>query len=144
MALRALLDVNTLIALIDTDHLFHLTAKAWVTAHGDAGWATCPLTQNGCIRIMSHASYTSPVAQALVMQTLQTMCGASAHRFFTDDLSLLSPAHFQQTHIHSPRQITDVYLLGLAVHHEARLVTFDQRIPLSAVKGAKAHHLVVL
>lgn len=142
--MRALLDVNVLIAVLDPDHAFHRTASAWLGEHAEHGWASCPLTQNGCIRVMSQPGYTSPVGMAMVMAHLQGMCGTDAHRFFPDDVSLLSPQVFNHAHLHGHRQITDVYLLGLAVRNDARLVTFDARIPLSTVLGARPEHLVVL
>lgn len=142
--MRALLDVNVLIAVLDPDHAFHRTASAWLAEHAEWGWASCPLTQNGCIRVMSQPGYTSPVSMVMVMAHLQAMCAADAHRFLPDDISLLSPQAFNHAHLYGHRQITDVYLLGLAVRHEARLVTFDARIPLSTVLGARPEHLVVL
>ena len=143
-AMRALLDVNVLIAVLDPDHAFHRTASAWLGEQAEWGWASCPLTQNGCIRVMSQPGNTSPVGMAMVLEHLQAMCSADAHRFLPDDVSLLSSQAFNHAHLHGHRQITDVYLLGLAVRHEARLVTFDARIPLSTVLGARPEHLVVL
>jgi len=52
----ALLDVNVLVALLDADHMHHTAATHWLSEHLDAGWASCPLTQNGCIRILSQAA----------------------------------------------------------------------------------------
>ena len=142
--MRALLDVNTLIALLDADHKFHRTAWAWMADNVNAGWASCPLTQNGCTRIMSQPGYASPVPLQAVIQRLHGMCSASAHQFFPDNLSIVNAKAFNHAHMHSHKQLTDVYLLALAVKHQARLVTFDGHIPLSAVHGAKTHHLVVL
>jgi predicted nucleic acid-binding protein len=69
---------------------------------------------------------------------------APFHEFWPDDVSLLDAARFEYGHIHSPRQLTDLYLLALAMRHGGRLVTFDRRMPLSAVPGASEEHLVVL
>ena len=55
--MRSLLDVNVLIALLDADHISHTAATAWLSEHGRRGWASCPITQNGCVRIMSHPGY---------------------------------------------------------------------------------------
>ncbi len=142
--MRALLDVNMLIAVLDPDHQFHHTASAWLADHAEWGWASCPLTQNGCVRVMTQPNYPSPVGMVQVMAHLKAMCEAEAHRFFPDDVSLLSPAVFQHDNLHGPRQITDVYLLGLAVRNSARLVTLDGRIALGTVVGAQPEHLVVL
>jgi uncharacterized protein len=140
----ALLDVNALIALVDTGHQFHQTVKAWMVAHSTQGWATCPLTQNGCVRIISQTGYSKPSPVQTVIEILQSICASSHHHFWPDDLSLLDAAAFDHNKIHGPRQITDLYLLGLAVKNQGCLVTLDGAIPLSAVKGAKKQHLVVL
>lgn len=142
--MRALLDVNVLIALFDPDHISHEAAMAWFARHAKEGWASCPLTQNGCVRIMSSPSYpnTQPV-QALVKR-LAGACAERIHEFWPDESSLLDSALFDATRIHGPRQITDVYLLGLAVRHGGRFVTFDGRMPLQAVRGATEKNLEVL
>jgi hypothetical protein len=140
----ALLDVNALIALVDTGHQFHQTVKAWMVAHAEKGWATCPLTQNGCIRIISQSGYSKPAPLQTVVQILQDVCASPHHHFWPDDVSLLDVLAFDHNKIHGPRQLTDLYLLGLAVRKQGRLVTLDGQIPLSAVKGAKKQHLVVL
>jgi hypothetical protein len=75
---------------------------------------------------------------------LQRSTGTAFHQLWHDDVSLLDPARFQHAHMHSPRQLTDLYLLGLAVKNAGRLVSFDQRAPLSAVRGAQPDHLLVL
>lgn len=142
--MRALFDVNVLIALHDSDHVHHTRAGEWLDAHSQSGWASTPLTQNGCLRIMSQPAYSNPQPLNLLVQMLQSSTAAPLHALWADDISLLDSHIFRHTHIHSPKQLTDLYLLGLAVRHQGRLVTFDQRIPLSAVYGAKPEHLVVL
>lgn len=142
--MRALLDVNVLIALHDRDHVHHQHAVDWLLAHMDAGWASCPLTQNGCLRIMAQPGYSNPQPLPTLVRMLQKSTQSGAHAFWADDLSVLDDAHFEHSHIHSPRQLTDLYLLALAVKRGGCLVTFDQRIPLSAVRGAGPQHLVVL
>lgn len=142
--MRALLDVNVLIALFDPDHVAHAPAMDWFAKHAREGWASCPLTQNGCVRIMSSPSYpnTRPV-HALVTR-LAEACAVRLHEFWPDEPSLLDAAVFDTMRIHGPRQITDVYLLGLAVRHDGRFVTFDGGIPLQAVRRASEKNLVVL
>ena len=139
-----LLDVNVLIALIDPAHKFHRTAKAWALANALTGWASCPLTQNGCIRIISQSSYQRPAPLQQALQTLHDLCQSPGHQFWPDDISLLDAATFDHSKIHGHRQLTDIYLLALAVKHQGCFVTFDGAIALSAVKGAKKQHLVVL
>jgi len=142
--MRALLDVNVLIALHDADHVFHTRAGEWLETHSPSGWASTPLTQNGCLRIMSQASYSNPQPMALLVQMLQNSTAAPWHALWPDDISILDSQLFRHSHIHSARQLTDLYLLGLAVKQHGCLVTFDQRIPLSAVLGATPEHLVIL
>lgn len=140
----ALFDVSFLIALIDPAHKFHRTAKAWTLENYASGWASCPLTQNGCTRIISQPGYPQPAPLQVAIQTLQTLCQSASHQFWPDDLSLLDATSFDHSKIHGHRQLTDLYLLALAVRHQGCFVTFDGAIPLSAVKGAKKQHLVVL
>jgi toxin-antitoxin system PIN domain toxin len=142
--MRSLLDVNVLIALIDPDHVSHLAAKVWWLQHREQGWASCPLTQNGCVRIISQPGYPNPQTVSTVAELLATLCADPCHEFWPDDASLLDARRFHHAHIHGHRQITDLYLLGLVVGHNGRLVSFDEKIPLSAVHGAKKQHLLML
>jgi uncharacterized protein len=142
--MRALLDINVLIALHDRDHVHHIQAATWLDANAEHGWASCPLTQNGCLRIMSQAAYGSPQPLPLLVAMLQRSTASSVHEFWPDDISLLNPTSFEHRHIHGSNQLTDLYLLGLAVKHGGRFVSFDRRIALSAVRGAKPEHLVVI
>ena len=142
--MRALLDVNVLIALLDSDHTSHGVAMSWFAAHAREGWASCPITQNGCIRIMSNANYPNALPVQAVVQHLAAACEEDVHEFWSDGVSMLDPRAIDAARIHGPRQITDVYLLALAVQHEARFVSFDGKIPLAAVRKAKPHNLVVL
>lgn len=142
--MRALFDVNVLIALHDRDHVHHVRAAEWFEAHIQQGWATCALTQNGCLRIMGQPGYSSPQPIAVLVSMLQNSTRTAHHAFWSDEVSLLDPQQFEHGHIHSARPLTDLYLLALAVKRQGRLVTLDQRIPISAVRGATAMHLVIL
>ena len=139
-----MLDVNVLISLCDPGHAFHRTAKTWILANASQGWASCPLTQNGCVRIVSQPSYSYQLPLMEAIKTLQTLCQSAHHEFWPDELSLLDVTVFEHSRIHGHRQLTDLYLLAMAVKHNGCFVTFDSAIPLSAVKGAKKQHLVVL
>jgi toxin-antitoxin system PIN domain toxin len=141
---RALLDVNVLIALLDADHTSHAAAMAWFAEHAERGWASCPITQNGCVRIMSHPSYPNAHPVTGIAERLRDATAHAAHAFWPDDLSLLDPSLVDTSRVHGPRQLTDAYLLALAVAHGGRLVTFDANIPVSAVPGTRPKHLVVL
>lgn len=142
--MRALLDVNVLIALLDADHASHRAAMAWFSEHAGDGWSSCPITENGCVRIMSHPSYPNAHSPAEVVERLRTATAHDAHEFWPDSVSLLDGRVIDATRIHGPRQITDAYLLALAVKNGGRLVTFDAGIASSAVAGAKPRHLVAL
>ncbi|MEX2494831.1 MAG: TA system VapC family ribonuclease toxin [Woeseia sp.] len=142
--MRALLDVNVLIALLDSDHSLHDRAMEWIAEHGAGGWASCPLTQNGCIRIMSHSNYPNAPSLQTVMARLSEATADPVHEFWPDDVSLLDSRVADPTRVHGPRQITDIYLLALAVRHGGRLVTFDGSIAREAVRGAESRHLLQL
>ncbi len=142
--MRALLDVNVLIALLDGAHVGHSRATRWLAQEVAQGWASCPLTQNGCIRIMSQPAYPGALAAAEVAGRLGEAARDASHAFWPDDLSLLDESVLDWSKVLGPRQVTDHYLLALAVRHRGRFVTFDARVSTAAVAAAKARHLVVL
>jgi toxin-antitoxin system PIN domain toxin len=142
--MRALLDVNVLIALLDADHVLHARARTWFASNARTGWASCPITQNGCIRIMSHPGYPNAPSARAVMEHLTDACSSSLHEFWPDDVSLLDAGAIDAARIHGPRQLSDIYLLSLAIRHGGRFVTFDTSVPLDAVRKAEANHILVL
>jgi len=142
--MRALLDVNVLIAMLDTDHSLHERAREWFSQNAQSGWTSCPITQNGCVRIMSHPGYPNALPVRRVMERLREATRSPHHEFWPDDISLLEPRIADASRIHGPRQLTDLYLLALAVSRGGRFVTFDASVPLSAIKGAEKRHLVAL
>ena len=142
--MRALLDVNVLVALLDGGHLHHALATDWLQAHRRQGWASCPLTQNGCLRVMSIPGYPNVQPPARVAGRLAAATADPSHAFWPDDLSLLDAGRLQWDRVLSSRHITDVYLLALAVHHHGTLVTLDRSIALESVPGAHKRHLTVL
>ena len=142
--MRGLLDVNVLIALLDQDHTLHERARAWFGASAGAGWASCPLTQNGCVRVMSQPGYPNALPVADVAARLRDAVAGAHHEFWPDDVSLLDARVADATRIHGSRQITDLYLLALAVRHDGTFVTFDGGIAVDAVHGAGRRHLTSL
>ncbi len=136
--LHALVDVNALIALIDRDHVHHSEMERWFRSRHDSGWATCPLVENGAVRVLSQASYAggqrTPAEVAKVLNALKRAF-AGSYQFWPDDISLTDPAVFDSTLIAGSRQVTDVYLLGLAAHHKGILVSFDRSLAWHAVRG---------
>lgn len=143
-AMRALLDVNMLVALHDSEHVHHDLVSKWFTTRTAPGWATCPITQNGCLRILSQPNYPNRRTIQSLLGALGASFGSQHHEFWPDDISLLDDRRFRRDRIHGHRQLTDLYLLALAVRRKARLVTLDAGIAVSAVVGADADHLVTL
>jgi hypothetical protein len=142
--MRALLDVNVLIALLDADHSLHARATEWFASHARAGWASCPITQNGCVRIMSHPGYPNALPVRSVVQRLAEATTSKLHEFWPDDISLLDQALIDSARIHGPRQLTDIYLFALALRHGGRFATFDKSISAEAIKGAQKKNMVTL
>ena len=139
-----LLDVNVLIALIDPTHVNHEDAHAWFAREGHQSWATCPITENGVVRILSHPKYpNSPGSPAVVGAVVARLRQHAGHVFWPDAISLLDPAHVDTSRLLSPGQVTDSYLLALAVAQGGRLATFDRRLVVSAVRGGEVALCVI-
>jgi toxin-antitoxin system PIN domain toxin len=133
-----LLDVNVLIALIDPAHISHDSAHHWFESVGKASWATCPITENGVIRIVGHASYpNTPGSTADVAAIMAKMCGLPGHMFWPDSLSLTDAVHVDASQVLTSGQVTDTYLLALARANGGKLATFDRRLSIKAVKGGE-------
>jgi hypothetical protein len=136
---RYLLDVNALLALLDRAHSFHHAAWAWRARTHDARWMTCPLVQNGVVRIASQEKYPNYLGTAAeVRGRLGRLCAHPRHEFCPDDISLLDDAHLARPELLTPLRLTDVYLLALARHHGAKLATFDRGIPAEAAPDGRA------
>jgi hypothetical protein len=141
----ALLDVNVLVALFDPDHVHHEPAHAWFAANRSEGWATCPLTENGLVRILSNISYSGLYeAPSAIVERLKIFCASGGHVFWADGVSLRDGRLFRWKAAVSHGQIKDVYLLGLARQKGGRLATFDRHIPLRAVAGAENGYVEVI
>lgn len=119
----ALLDVNALVALAWDSHVHHHAAGRWFAANRASGWATCPTTESGFVRVSANPTIL-PVAVSV--DAARTVLGAlravGAHRFLVDDVSLVDP---DPPLVVGHRQVTDAHLLTLARRHGLRLVTFD-------------------
>ena len=142
--MRALLDVNVLVALLDGSHIHHGLVTDWLAGRVDAGWASSPITQNGCIRILSQPGYPNPVPAAQAAIRLAEATQHPSHLFWTDSISLLRPGCLLWERVLSSRHVTDAYLLALAMREGGCFVTLDRGIPLDAVAGARPEHLVVI
>jgi uncharacterized protein len=141
----ALLDVNVIVALFDADHLHHEAAHDWFADNRAGGWATCPLTENGFVRILSNPAYGAAVERTVtLLDGLRRFCASGQHHFWPASLSLRDERVFNLAFVRGPRQLTDVYLLGLAKKMGGRLATFDRSIPLKAVPGCKPDTIDVI
>jgi uncharacterized protein len=142
---RSLLDVNVLLAMFDEDHIHHERAHAWWDANKDHGWASCPLTQNAFVRVFSQPTYRrGGISAAAALDLLREATSKGDHVFWPDDISLLDMNLFNPERILGPKQLTDIYLLGLAVKNDGRLATFDRTIARGPVNPAEPSHLVVI
>jgi toxin-antitoxin system PIN domain toxin len=141
---RYLLDVNVLIALIDPAHVQHELAHTWFATRGSAAWATCPLTENGVLRIVGHHRYPgSPGTPADVATLLRALHALPGHQCWPDQISLMDKQFVQSDRLLTSAQVTDSYLLALAVSKQGQLATFDRRLVVDAViGGAAALHLI--
>ena len=140
-----LLDVNVLVALFDPAHVHHEAAHSWFEHARASGWATCPITENGFLRVVSNRSYPgrrTTVADAA--DRLRRFLASGGHVFWADDASLLDEAVARVASLAGHGEITDAYLLALAVQHNGRLATFDRNVRLAAVVGAEATHVEVV
>ena len=142
--MRALLDVNVLIALLDAGHVHHAAATAWLHRSIGKGWASCPLTQNGCLRILSTEGYPRRQPVAAVAARLAEATQAPHHEFWPDEISVLDGERFDQSRWLTSRQITDAYLLALAVQRGGTFVTLDRNVDRALARGAERRHLTVI
>ena len=140
-----LLDVNVLVALFDPAHIHHESAHRWFSEAREGGWATCPMTENGLVRVISNPAYPgrrTTVADAV--SRLRRFAGSDAHTHWVDDVSILGEGTFDASHLTGHREVTDAYLLALCVQHDGALATFDRSIRTEAVPGFDEEHLSVL
>jgi uncharacterized protein len=122
----ALLDVNALVALAWDSHVHHAAIRAWFAANGSAGWATCPITESGFVRVSSNpVVLPSAIGVEAAREVLSALRVQPGHCFLTDDVSM---SDGDVPSIAGYRQVTDAHLLTLARRCRVRLVTFDARI----------------
>ena len=141
----ALLDVNVLVALFDAGHIHHEVAHDWFTDQRAHGWATCPVTENGFIRVASNpARGLEGFRPEAAAARLRKFAGSGHHTYWPEAVSLTDTALFNLPAMAGHGQVTDVYLLGLAVKMKGCLATFDRGIPIEAVKGATTQALQVI
>ena len=140
-----LLDVNVLVALFDPAHIHHDAAHEWFSGIRESGWATCPITENGLVRVISNPGYPggrTTVADAV--NRLRQFAESGHHTPWPDDVSLLRKESIDASHLTGHREVTDAYLLALCVHRDGALATFDHSIRTEAVPGFQDRHLTVI
>lgn len=113
---RFLLDVVTVVALVDTYHQHHPAARAWAERTPGARWLTCPIVQNGAFRVLTQTRYSEGLSGDVltVRDALRAFCSQPSHDFVRDDISLLDDAHVSRPSLLTAKNSTDVYLLALA------------------------------
>ncbi len=139
-----LLDVNVLLALLIEDHEFQPTAKAWFSKHHKSGWATCPLTEAGFVRIAAQVA-TAGWTVRHALRVIEENRGATGHVFWAQDYSMSEILPEIRSRIHGPKQLSDAMLLDLAIRRGGVLVTFDQKVRgLLPEESAHRERIVVL
>lgn len=140
-----LLDVNALIALLWEEHPFHKRCAEWFIRSANAGWATCPMTESGCVRVLCTPAFTAnpPSVHSAIRLIQAATESGSNHHFLRDDLPLSAVCTRWRNRL-GHKQITDAYLLALAIHHKAKLVTFDRRMEILAAEGSVEREALVI
>ena len=139
-----LLDVNVLVALAWPNHVHHRLARAWFEAQHALGWATCPVTETGFVRISANPRVVDEArtpAEAILL--LQRMFQISGHRFWADDVSMSHPSP-ELARVHGYRQVMDAHLLAVARRHGGRLATFDRRVTDLLARDADRERYVLI
>lgn len=134
-----LLDVNVLIALLDSRHVHNEAAHRWAGSLGKSlEWASCPIIENAFVRITSSPSYPNSLGSATAaLEKLKENCTETNHHFWPDDVSLRDTALLNEGEMLHSTQVTDCYLLTLAAKHGGKLASFDRRIPVHLVRGGR-------
>lgn len=133
-----------LVALFDPQHVQNPEAERWFAHEHGGGWATCPITENGLVRIVGNPRYrNSPGGPERVAEMLEDIKALRGYVFWPDEISLTDRRRWREGRVMTSAQVTDCYLLALAVAREGRLVTLDRRIPAGVVKGGAGALVVV-
>jgi toxin-antitoxin system PIN domain toxin len=124
-----LLDVNVLIAMAWPSHLAHERVQEWLSRHAQEGWATCPLTQTAFVRIISNPAFSAnALAPGDALALLKANLGHPAHKFWADEISFIQALEPLTARLAGHKQVTDAYLLGLAMHKKGKFATMDRAI----------------
>ena len=137
-----LLDINVLLALADASHVHHSRSRRWFLSKDVEAWATCPLTENGFVRILGQASYPGFEGEAdEARRVLEVLVSYPGHQFWADELSILDTRRIPK--LPGSKHLTDLYLLALAVKKRGRFATLDQRVDPQLIPDGPAACLVI-
>ncbi len=141
-----LLDVNVLIAMAWPTHRAHEKVQDWLGRHAREGWATCPLTQTAFVRILSNPAFSpNALTPADALALLEANLGHPAHRFWLDEVSYVHALEPFAQRLAGHQQVTDAYLLGLAMHKKGKLATMDRAVrALLPDKSPEGDFLIVI
>ena len=140
---KSLLDLNVLIALTDTEHKFHQKARNWLASSGRGRLGICPLTEAGFLRVTTNPAYRpGPRTMEQATAILQSLQGYPGYCYWAIDESWVTLTAPLAARIFGHQQVTDAYLLGLAIKEKLALVTFDKGIEYLA--GAEFSENVLL
>jgi uncharacterized protein len=124
-----LLDANILIAMAWPTHSAHAKVEDWLSRHAHDEWATCPLTQTAFVRIISNPSFSPDALRpGDAVNLLQAYLSHPAHRFWPDEIGFVEALKPFTERLTGHQQVTDAYLLGLAIHKKGKLATLDQAV----------------
>jgi toxin-antitoxin system PIN domain toxin len=124
-----LLDVNVLIAMAWPTHRDHQKVHEWLARHARDGWATCPLTQTSFVRMLSNPAFSAnALTPTDALTLLQANLAHPAHRFWADEVSMIDSLKLFAQKLTGHQQVTDAYLLGLAIHKRGKLATMDRAV----------------
>ena len=140
----SLLDVNILVASVDVEHVAYKTVHAWLRDLAGRHWATCPLTQAAFVRIISNRQFhENSVRLSEAFQLLTEITQRPGHRFWPMDISFFEAVRAFRERLVGHRQVTDAYLLGLAIRNKGRLVTLERGIETLAGESYRQHVTVL-
>ena len=141
-----LLDVNVLVAIAWPNHVHHPTARGWFVANRSAGWATCPITESGFVRVSSNRrAMPAAVSPGEAIALLTRLRAQPGHTFWADPVSIAGSVHVPRSRLASHGQVTDAHLLALAREHGGRIATFDRGLAvLAEPHGARDVELLEL
>jgi toxin-antitoxin system PIN domain toxin len=140
-----LLDVNVLVALLWPSQQDHALVQQWFHRNAGGGWATCPITQAGFVRIVSNPSFSrDAIAPQDAVKLLAPNLDHPNHQFWTDDINFVQAAELFQKHLVGHKQVTDAYLLALAIHKKGRLATLDRKLTALLPEKTAARDLVTV